>query len=209
MIYQSNPTSNGVPRANAPLDIMFLAEGGGDEPDSQSHALSAAYNADQRAEARKIVVLITDPTPHEIGEDGDEFPEGCPLETDPRRVAMSMERAGITLYVVACEPTLSENSKRARAFYQGLVKKTRLHKNSVAADTHVDTWFNAENLNEVENQIQQVEGNHVLGNYQPWGRTIGCCIGAADQVMCVCMSLEGSSQNNKSSLAISTRPGGS
>jgi hypothetical protein len=36
-------------------------------------------NADWRAEARKIVVLITDPTPHGIGEDGDEFPEGCHL----------------------------------------------------------------------------------------------------------------------------------
>jgi hypothetical protein len=128
MIYQSNPTSNGVHRANAPLDIMFIqdvtesqqryidtarngitqiyntlapqdlrlgliafrdhppqehsfltqeypftsdfgsfasnlanlrAEGGGDEPDAQTDALAAACNADWRAEARKIVVLVT------------------------------------------------------------------------------------------------------------------------------------------------------
>jgi Mg-chelatase subunit ChlD len=266
MIYQSNPTSNGVHRANAPLDIMFIqdvtesqqryidtarngitqiyntlapqdlrlgliafrdhppqehsfltqeypftsdfgsfasnlanlrAEGGGDEPDAQTDALAAACNADWRAEARKIVVLVTDSPPHGIGEDGDAFPEGCPLQIDPLRVATNMGRAGITLYVIACEPTLSENYRRARAFYQGLVKKTggmvinlgdfnvlstliagsaleaadseislRLHKNSVDAGTHVDIWFNAENLDEAKNQIQQVEGNRVLGNYQ-------------------------------------------
>lgn len=33
--------------------------------------------------------------------------------------------AGITLYVIACEPTLSQYYKRAFDFYQGLVKKTR------------------------------------------------------------------------------------
>jgi len=54
-------------------------EGGGDEPDVQGDALAAAYNAGWRAEARKIVVLITDSPPHGIGEDGDAFPKGCPL----------------------------------------------------------------------------------------------------------------------------------
>ncbi|KAG1851360.1 hypothetical protein F4604DRAFT_2045902 [Suillus subluteus] len=329
MIYQSNPTSSGVYRTNAPLDIMFLqdatgsqqryidtahngitqicntllsggklapedlrlgliafrdhppqehsfiiqeypftsdfgsfasnlasltAEGGGDEPDSQSDALSAACKADWRDEATKVVVLITDSPPHGIGEDGDAFPEGCPLpanaklEIDPLRVATSMGRAGITLYVIACEPTLGHNYKRARAFYQGLVKKTglticdrgrvvnlgdlsvlptliagsaleavdsesyvakhqaevcnmannqkmsaseissRLHGNFVAAgtqhstlvvdntyeqrtqgDRNVDIWFNAENLDEARNKIQQVEGNHILAKYQTPG----------------------------------------
>ncbi|KAG1807995.1 uncharacterized protein BJ212DRAFT_1485280 [Suillus subaureus] len=102
----------------------LTAAGGGDEPDSQSDALSAAYKADWRDEATKVVVLITDSPPHGIGEDGDAFPEGCPLQIDPLRVAASMGKAGITLYVIACEPALSHNYKRARAFYQGLVKKT-------------------------------------------------------------------------------------
>ncbi|KAG1873223.1 hypothetical protein F4604DRAFT_1925730 [Suillus subluteus] len=222
----------------APEDLR-LAEGGGDEPDSQSDALSAACKADWRDEATKVVVLITDSPPHGIGEDGDAFPEGCPLQIDPLRVATSMGRAGITLYVIACEPTLSHNYKRARAFYQGLVKKTggrvvnlgdlsvlptliagsaleavdsesyvakhqaevcnmannqkmsaseislRLHGNFVAAgtqhstlvvddtyeqrtqgDRNVDIWFNAENLDEARNKIQQVEGNHILAKYQ-------------------------------------------
>ncbi|KAG2355712.1 hypothetical protein BDR07DRAFT_1381320 [Suillus spraguei] len=39
---------------------------------------------------------------------------------------MSMGEAGITLYVIACEPTLSQNYKGMRDFYQGLVKKTVL-----------------------------------------------------------------------------------
>ncbi|KAG2115603.1 hypothetical protein BD769DRAFT_1487893, partial [Suillus cothurnatus] len=59
-------------------------------------ALSAAYNADWRAEARKIAVLIIDSSPHEIGEDGDAFPQGYPLQIDPPRIATSMGRAGIT-----------------------------------------------------------------------------------------------------------------
>ncbi|KAG1850456.1 hypothetical protein F4604DRAFT_1687137 [Suillus subluteus] len=94
----------------------LTAEGGGDEPDSQSNALSTACKADWRDEATKVVVLITNSPPHGIGEDGDTFPEGCPLpanaklEIDPLRVATSMGRAGITL--------------RGHAFYQGLVKKT-------------------------------------------------------------------------------------
>ncbi|KAG2140731.1 hypothetical protein BD769DRAFT_1383916 [Suillus cothurnatus] len=160
MIYQSNPTSNGVHCANALLDIMFLqdatesqqwyidtarngitqiyntllsggprkisdleypftsdfgsfasnlaslrVEGGGDEPDAQGDALAAAYNAGWRAEARKIVVLITDSPPHGIGEDGDAFPKG----NWPALCCDEHRKSWHTLYVVACEPTLSEN----------------------------------------------------------------------------------------------------
>ncbi|KAG2050088.1 hypothetical protein BDR06DRAFT_1011548 [Suillus hirtellus] len=227
------------------------AEGGGDDPDCQSDALDAANRADWRDGATKVVVMITDSPPHGIGEDGDGFPEGSPLQIDPLRVAASMGRAGITLYVIACEPTLSQNYKGARDFYQGLARKTggrvlnlnelsvlptliagsaleavdseiyvarhqaevrsmankenisaseislRLHKNLVTAgiqhstlvvdnvyhgnfvaagiqhsthvvdnmhgqcaqgDQNVDIWFNAENLAEARNKIQQVAG---------------------------------------------------
>ncbi|KAG2115602.1 hypothetical protein BD769DRAFT_1673126 [Suillus cothurnatus] len=88
-------------------------------------------NADWRAEAKKIVVLITDPTPHGI-EDGDEFPEGCHLRY--QRAAHSL--AGSALEAADGDISL------------------RLHKNSVAASMHVDIWFNAENLDEAENPIQ-------------------------------------------------------
>ncbi|KAG2085152.1 hypothetical protein BD769DRAFT_1397381 [Suillus cothurnatus] len=77
----------------------------GDEPDAQSDALAAAYNADWRAEARKIVVLITDSPPHRIGEDGDAFPKG----NWPALCCDEHRKSWHTLYVVACEPTLSEN----------------------------------------------------------------------------------------------------
>ncbi|KAG1849195.1 hypothetical protein F4604DRAFT_1934983 [Suillus subluteus] len=220
----------------------LTATGGGDGPESQSDALSAAYKADWKDEATKVVVLITDSPPHGIGEDGDAFPKGCPLQIDPLRVATRMGRAGITLYVIACEPTLSQYYKRARDFYQGLVKKTggkvlnlgdvsvlptliagsaleavnseiyvaeyqaevrsmatdqkmsaseisqRLHKNFVAAgiqhstlvvdnmyeqrtqgDQNADIWFNAENLDEAKNNIQEVEGNRILEKYQTPG----------------------------------------
>ncbi|KAG2065849.1 vWA-like protein [Suillus decipiens] len=102
----------------------LTAAGGGDDPDCQSDALSAACKAQWRDGATKVAVLITDSPPHGIGENGDGFPEGCPLQIDPLHVATSMAEAGITLYVIACEPTLSQNYKRARDFYQGLVKKT-------------------------------------------------------------------------------------
>lgn len=46
-------------------------------------------------------------------------------QIDPLRVATRMGKAGITLYVIACEPTLSQYYKRASDFYAGLVKKTR------------------------------------------------------------------------------------
>ncbi|KAG2740728.1 hypothetical protein P692DRAFT_201810771 [Suillus brevipes Sb2] len=46
-------------------------------------------------------------------------------QIDPLRVATRMGKAGITLYVIACESTLSQYYKRASDFYAGLVKKTR------------------------------------------------------------------------------------
>ncbi|KAG1751232.1 hypothetical protein EDB19DRAFT_1676222 [Suillus lakei] len=216
----------------------LTATGGGDGPESQSDALSAAYRADWKDEATKVVVLVTDSPPHGIGEDGDGFPKGCPLQIDPLRVATRMGRAGITLYVIACEPTLSQYYKRACDFYQGLVKKTggrvvnlgdlnvlptliagsaleavdneilvtkhqvevrsmannqnmsageisqRLHEDFVAAgvqhstlvvdnmyeqrtqgDRNAEIWFNAEDLDEAKDKIQQVEGNRILEKY--------------------------------------------
>ncbi|KAG1762151.1 hypothetical protein EDD22DRAFT_886705 [Suillus occidentalis] len=147
-----------------------------------------------------------------------------------------MGKAGITLYVIACEPTLSQYYKRASDFYAGLVKRTggkvvnlgdlsilstlvagsalevadgekyvtqyqaqklsageisqRLHKNFVTAgaqhstlvvdntyeestqgNPNVDVWFNAENLDEARNKIQEVQGNRIIEKYQTPGVT--------------------------------------
>jgi hypothetical protein len=52
----------------------LVATGGGDGPEAQSDALSAAPNVDWKDNATKIVILITDSPQHGIGEDGDGFP---------------------------------------------------------------------------------------------------------------------------------------
>ncbi|KAG1835989.1 hypothetical protein DFJ58DRAFT_710434 [Suillus subalutaceus] len=228
-IIQEYPFTSDVGSFTSNLGSL-TATGGGDGPESQSDALSAAYKADWKDEATKVVVLITDSPPHGIGENGDHFPEGCPLQIDPLRVATRMGKTGITLYVIACEPSLGQSYKRARDFYQGLVKKTggkvvnlgdlsvlptliagsaleavdseiyvaqyqaevrrmandqkmsaseillKLHGNFVAAgiqhttlvvdnmyeqraqgDRNADIWFNAENLDEAKNNIQEVK----------------------------------------------------
>jgi len=102
----------------------FIATGGGDGPEAQSDALSDALNASWNDKATKVAVLITDSPPHGIGEYGDGFPDGCPLQIEPLRIANRMAKVGITLYVIACEPTLSQYYKNARDFYEGLVQKT-------------------------------------------------------------------------------------
>ncbi|KAF8232768.1 hypothetical protein L208DRAFT_1377521 [Tricholoma matsutake] len=102
----------------------FSATGGGDAPDAQSDALSAALQAKWNPKATQVMVLITDSPPHGIGEDDDTFPKGSPLQIDPCHVAKRMEYGGTTLYVIACEPTMSSSFKRALEFYRGLAERT-------------------------------------------------------------------------------------
>ncbi|KAH7912670.1 hypothetical protein BJ138DRAFT_749872 [Hygrophoropsis aurantiaca] len=100
------------------------AQGGGDGPEAQSDALSEALNASWRDDVTKVVVLLTDSPPHGIGEYQDKFPDGCPEQKDPLRITSRMASFGITLYVVACEPTLSTNFATAHDFYAGIAQKT-------------------------------------------------------------------------------------
>ncbi|KAH7908198.1 hypothetical protein BJ138DRAFT_390834 [Hygrophoropsis aurantiaca] len=100
------------------------AEGGGDGPEAQSDALADALTANWRDDATKVVVLITDSPPHGIGEDQDKLPDGCPEQNDPLRIANRMAKLGITLYVVACEPSLSTTFAMAHDFYAGITQKT-------------------------------------------------------------------------------------
>lgn len=123
----SSPSAAILPkiRASAPRNSRFCdfgvvasnlagltATDGGDGPEAQCDALSVALNTDwKETGATKIVVLITDPPPHGIGEDGDGFPLGCPirksyfcssgsvtdarLEIDPHCIASRMGKVGI------------------------------------------------------------------------------------------------------------------
>ncbi|KAH7332677.1 hypothetical protein B0J17DRAFT_678410 [Rhizoctonia solani] len=102
------------------------ATGGGDGPEAQSDALADAVHAawNDKDDAAKVAILITDAPPHGIGVSGDGFPDGCPYQIDPHRIATRMGKLGITLYVIACEPTMTQCYPPARAFYEGLVAKT-------------------------------------------------------------------------------------
>ncbi|KAG1769113.1 hypothetical protein EV702DRAFT_705177 [Suillus placidus] len=122
-IIQEFPFTNDFGSFAANL-ASLTATGGGGGPESQSDALSAANKADWEDKATKVVVLITDSPPHGIGEDGDSFPQGCSHQIDPLRIATRMRKVGITLYMIACEPTLSQDYKGASDFYQRLVGRT-------------------------------------------------------------------------------------
>lgn len=70
-----------------------------------------------------MAILVTDAPPHGIGEYGDGFPNGSPDGADPLQLARQMAAAGISLFVVACEPALA-GYQHAVDFYHGLVQIT-------------------------------------------------------------------------------------
>ncbi|KAF8815518.1 hypothetical protein BYT27DRAFT_7193247 [Phlegmacium glaucopus] len=100
----------------------LIASGGGDGPEAQTAALAAALNLEWIDNAVKIVVLITDSPPHGIGEAGDGFTES-PDQNDPLDIARQMAERGITLFVIACEPSLSKY-QNAVDFYTALTQLT-------------------------------------------------------------------------------------
>ncbi|EUC62816.1 von willebrand factor type A domain protein [Rhizoctonia solani AG-3 Rhs1AP] len=102
----------------------LTVEGGGDGPEAQCDALFDALHSPWNERATKVAVLVTDAPPHGLGESDDGFPDGCPCGHDPLQIADGMLSSGITLYVIACEPTLSTSYQHARHFYEGLTRKT-------------------------------------------------------------------------------------
>lgn len=56
----------------------LAANGGGDGPEAQAAAMGDALKMPWRADAEKVVVLITDAPPHGIGDSGDYWPQGSP-----------------------------------------------------------------------------------------------------------------------------------
>ncbi|TFK19603.1 hypothetical protein FA15DRAFT_167582 [Coprinopsis marcescibilis] len=102
----------------------LVASGGGDGPEASTAGLAEALNMPWKEGAVKIVVLITDAPPHGLGESGDGFPNGSPDQNDPLEIARQMAEHGISLYVIACEPTLSSAYKHAVDFYRALTQIT-------------------------------------------------------------------------------------
>lgn len=100
----------------------FGPQGGGDGPEAVTAALNEALHYPWRKSAVKIVVLIADAPPHGISPN-DGFPEGDPNGLDPVKIAHEMASQGIILYVVACEPSLS-NYKNAHDVMEGLAMIT-------------------------------------------------------------------------------------
>jgi hypothetical protein len=105
------------------IDTM-RAQGGGDGPEAVSAALHEVNELDWRANATKVCVFIADAPPHGLGEDGDGFPNGCPLGTDPIVSCKAMAAKGITVYAVGVEPVLSTQYKYARDFMMMVAKVT-------------------------------------------------------------------------------------
>ncbi|SPO22595.1 uncharacterized protein UTRI_01273 [Ustilago trichophora] len=101
----------------------LYASGGGDGPEAVTAAMKAALDLDWRPHATKLAVLIADAPPHGIGEYGDGFHDGSPDGEDPLRLARQYAKAGIPLFMIACEPALS-GYQHAADFFQGLVKIT-------------------------------------------------------------------------------------
>ncbi|KAN0060561.1 hypothetical protein ACQY0O_007201 [Thecaphora frezii] len=111
-----------VDKVKESLKSLF-ASGGGDGPEAVTAAMKAALDLDWRPNATKLAVLIADAPPHGIGEYGDGFSGGSPDGEDPLRLARRFAKAGIPLFMIACEPALS-GYMNATDFYQGLVRIT-------------------------------------------------------------------------------------
>ncbi|KAG1808030.1 uncharacterized protein BJ212DRAFT_717510 [Suillus subaureus] len=122
-ITRQYPFDSNVSAVKANL-ANLQADGGGDGPEAQCDAFARVLNAGWKDEATKVAILITDSPPHGIGEDEDGFPSGCPLQNDPVRLVNRMARLGITLHVLACEPTMSMDFSTPLDFYKGIVQKT-------------------------------------------------------------------------------------
>merc|ERR1719453_495271 len=101
------------------------ATGGGDGPEAVATALHCADLLDWREDAARIAVLITDAPPHGI-EDGcsDNFPNGDPGCRDCLEIARALADKDVTIYTVACEPSVTSQYVYCRDFLEGLADIT-------------------------------------------------------------------------------------
>ncbi|XP_069116723.1 uncharacterized protein [Argopecten irradians] len=83
------------------------AEGGGDCPEAVADALHDLLKLSWRKNSTKICVLVSDAPPHGLDQNGDHFPNGCPVGLDPMTIVRQLAEKGITLYCVGCEPAIN------------------------------------------------------------------------------------------------------
>ncbi|CAF1481036.1 unnamed protein product [Adineta ricciae] len=82
------------------------ADGDGDAPEAVADALHDVLKLSWRKDSTKISILISDAPPHDLSEESDHFPKGCPVGHDPARHVREMAEKCITLYVVGVEPSI-------------------------------------------------------------------------------------------------------
>ncbi|BEI86274.1 hypothetical protein CcaverHIS002_0605610 [Cutaneotrichosporon cavernicola] len=122
-VYKFNPFTSDIAVVQNYLKGLTAA-GGGDGPEAVTAAMAACLTElEWRREAARMVVLIADAPPHGIGESGDQIKQGDPDGHDPLVVARAMAQHGITMFMVACEDTLS-NYSRAVDFFTAICNMT-------------------------------------------------------------------------------------
>lgn len=98
------------------------ATGGGDGPEAVATALDCCENLSWREGAAKIAILIADAPPHGIEPSGDNFPDGDPIERDALAIARALADKDITMYTVACEPSVTNSWSFCRDFMEGVAE---------------------------------------------------------------------------------------
>ncbi|KAI8806173.1 hypothetical protein BJ742DRAFT_758891 [Cladochytrium replicatum] len=117
------PLTNDLQAVRAAVDDM-RADGGGDGPESVCCALKELTKLDYRQNAGKAAVFIADAPPHGLSKKTyDGFPKGCPVHSDPFSCARNLAGLGVSIYSVACEPSLG-GFENARAFFAAISKIT-------------------------------------------------------------------------------------
>ncbi|KAF9474650.1 hypothetical protein BDN70DRAFT_815288 [Pholiota conissans] len=158
-------------------DISSLtAYGGGDGPEAQTAALAAALNMSWVDNAAKLVILITDAPPHGLGERGDGF-DASPDQNDPLVIARQMAERGMTLFVIACEPSLSSYYKYALDFYGALTRITSgqilpLLLAAQLGDYIIGTALEAMEIEKLVEQFQQSIYNDVYAKSMPVDKVV-------------------------------------
>jgi len=98
------------------------ATGGGDGPEAVATALDCCENLAWRPNAAKIAILIADAPPHGVEPSGDNFPDGDPIGRDALSIARALADKDITLYTVACEPSVTNSFSFCRDFMAGVAE---------------------------------------------------------------------------------------
>jgi hypothetical protein len=101
----------------------LVASGGGDGPEAQFDALDAVRRSAWRRGAARIVIMITDSSPHGINEPGDVVPKSHPKGLTKDSIIQDYRDSKIALFVVGCVPTINYYSEAVK-YYKDFCVKT-------------------------------------------------------------------------------------